>query len=168
MAAKEIDNSLYQALKADLSEGIPVSTLAPKYKLGERRVRQIRDSKSYKGYLQKRANERRQRAQNTPAKAVAGEHDLAQENQEFMAETENGSVPADQAAPTKDGERDIRTDEQKAEAEAIKRRARKARLDREAERAKKFGQVFTIVVLILAAVGFVAVLYGFAALLRNL
>lgn len=165
MAVQEIESNQYQAIRADLSESIAVSTLAKKYKLGERRVRQIRDSKSYKGYLQKRANERRKRAENTPAKAVEGESLLAQENQQFMAEAPNGdSVPADKVKQTASGAEDLRTDEELAEAKALKRRVARQNARADEIRAAKVVRLGMIALVLFALIGVAAIVYLIANL----
>lgn len=80
MAQNEITESVYAAIKKQLDSGLSVNKASGQYKLGERRLRLIRKSKSYNSYLALRRNEAKKRAQNTPAKAQPGKHELAQPN----------------------------------------------------------------------------------------
>lgn len=159
MAIQEITQHTYQEIRADLSEDIPVSTLAKRYGLGERRLRQIRDSKSFKGYLQKRANERRKRAENTPATASQGTHDLEQESQQFLVNTvDNESVPEDKAKPTAEGEIDQRSDKEKADTAKKLENARLAEELRAEIKQEKLAVAIAVFVIALALVGVFAII----------
>lgn len=79
MAVKEITEQEYNHVKRDLDKGVTKEDVAFEHSFGQRRVRLIARSKSYKSYLALRRVERTKAAQNTPAKPAAGKHELHQE-----------------------------------------------------------------------------------------
>lgn len=173
MAVKELIRADYDSIKASLDNGQSVNEVARQFNVGNRRVSLVRKSKSFNSYVQLRAVERRKRAENTPAKAVAGSSDLEQPNQQFMATPtdSNQSLPADQVKPTAAGELDARTPEQKAQADEQARQA-KIRTDAE-ERNRKYARdernwkIAAITVVVLAIIGVLALIWGAVHLIFN-
>lgn len=93
MAQKELIRADYDSIKASLEKD-SVNTVAKAFKVGNRRVALIKKSKSWNSYIALRAVERRKRAENTPAKAVAGAHDLADPEAEMDAFLDENGTPA--------------------------------------------------------------------------
>lgn len=76
--AREITEKQYNKAKRDLVRGMTTEHVAFEHGFGLPRVRLIRKSNTYRGYLQMRRNEAKKRLQNTPARAKAGKHELQQ------------------------------------------------------------------------------------------
>lgn len=137
----------------------------------------INRSKSYTSYIGLRSAARRKRAENTPAKAVDGGHELPQAEDnvadQFVDTAPNGdSVPADKVKINADGSKeDLRTDEELAEANLQKREAEmRRRLDEKAKarrRAHIASTVFAYTVMALAVVGVIALVWGAIYLLTR-
>lgn len=171
MAQKEIIRADYDSIKASLDAGQSVNEVSKAFNLGNRRVALIKRSKSYTSYIGLRTAERRKRAENTPAKATDGGHELPQGEQpldatEFVDTAPNGdTVPADKVKINGDGTKeDLRTDEELAEANLQKREAEmRRRLDEKAKarrRAHIGATIFAYSVMALAVVGVIALVWG--------
>lgn len=157
MAQSELTQSEYSNLKSAL-ETLSDNKAANEYHVGKRRVAMVRRSKSYAGYLQIRRNEQRKAAENRPARPTPGTSELSQENQEFLAQTNEGeSLPADKVAANGD---DLRTAKEKAAAEAAKAdRAKEAearRLNAEYVRQQRINQIGSYITIAFAIIGVVA------------
>lgn len=159
MAIKELDNQNYEALKADLTEGYTNDAAAAKYHLGLRKVRLVRRSKSYKSYLALRAAERRKQAQNTPAKAVAGEHELAQGEDiaDLLINTGKDGEPVDEA-----GKPIVKqpTEPELPPLDEVITKPRKKKSD-----AETFGEIFFWVVCGFAVIGVIASVWFIATII---
>lgn len=164
MAQSELTQSEYETLKNALSS-LSDNKAAAEYHVGKRRVAMVRRSKSYAGYLQIRRNEARKAAENRPARPTPGTSELANENQEFLAQTDDGkSLPADQTKTDTTGTHDIRPQaEQDAEAKRKADMAKEAEaraLNREYARRERRRQIlsniFVVAVLGFALLGLIA------------
>lgn len=164
MAQSELTQSEYETIKNGLGK-LSDNKAAAEYHVGKRRVAMVRRSKSYAGYLQIRRNEARKALESRPAKATPGVSELPQENQEYLAQTDDGkSLPADQTITDSKGTHDARTKAQIAADEATKadaaKRAEAERLNREYARKQKrrdiLSNAFVIGVLVFAVIGLIA------------
>lgn len=166
MAVVEITESEYSNIRKDLSEGIALNTVASKYGWGNRRIALIQRSKSYKSYLALRSVERRKRAQNTPAVAKPGKHELSQPNQDFMvpAADTGESVPADEAKPTNAGEVPTPAAKSASEERRLKVMELEGRKRREARERRQ--KLYTRIATVLAVLTFVLAVVGLVALVR--
>lgn len=180
MAQKELIRADYDSIKTSLANGQSINTVAKAFKLGNRRVALIAKSKSWNSYIALRAVERKKRAENTPAKAPQGGHELPQGTEaettaagEFVDTAPNGdTVPHDKVKINADGSKeDLRTPTEIDEAEMQKReremRDRMAKRAAERRRSERFGQIFAFSIIGLAVVGAIALVWGAIYLLTK-
>lgn len=166
MAQKELIRADYDSIKASLANGQSINTVAKAFNLGNRRVSLIAKSKSWNSYIGLRTAARRKRAENTPVKAVAGAHDLADPEAEMDAFLdENGKplpVTGEAAAePAKDPELDKLQDDAIMDAHTL---AEAAAFDKAQRRATILGLAIILgVVLIVLGL----IVWGVAALITR-
>lgn len=174
MAQKELIRADYDSIKASLEKpGASINKVAKAFNLGNRRVALVAKSKSWNSYIALRAVERKKRAENTPAKAPVGGHELPQGTEaestaagEFADTVPNGdTVPHDKVRVNADGSKeDLRTPTEIDEAEMQKReremRDRMAKRAAERRRADMFNKAFAYTVIGLAVVGAIALIWG--------
>lgn len=150
MAINELEQTNYERIKQNIENGATNDIVAREEHLGLRRVRLIRRSKSYKSYLALRAAERRKQAQNTPAKAVGGAHELAHGDDlgDLLINTGKDGEPVDESG--KPIVKDV-TPQQIGlpTIDEIVKKPRKKKSD-----AEVFGEVFFWAVIAFALFGF--------------
>lgn len=161
MAQSELTQSAYDNIKKALNGGLSDNKASAQFHVGKVRVALVRRSSTYQGYLRIRKNEAKKRLESVPAKAVPGTSELPQENQEFLAQTDDGkSLPADKTKTDAAGTHDARTDDEIAADEAAKAdRAKEAearRRNAEYARRERNATIFSFVVIALAFVGIIA------------
>lgn len=151
MALNEISEQQYKKIRKYIDAGKSDNWISENEPYGKRRVRLIRKSKSFNSYLALRRAERRKRAENTPVKAKAGKHELAQGESvvDQLIETPTKEEKAKQKA--KDERRTlppvtISVDEK--EMQKLKRK-----------QAETFANTIFYTILILALVGFWAIVW---------